>query len=343
MYSEDNVERVPVHNPGYYFALGKKQLHIITHRESLDELLKKKDLTDTEKEKYLFVKTVSDFCTNELKLSGEDTYSKIYDTGKKPIAWNLTVAPSLSLKPVKWRYPVVGEFPYIGFFDKESAEKEEKTWVSKGYDTFLRPVSAFSTLGWFKDPIYSPMLNYDAGTLAEIIIHERIHNTIFLKNQMEFNESVAEFLGSESAKYFLIKTFGKASEEYQYYMDLNSDQKLFFDFINVCDNELSEIYLLNITTAEKLRKKDLKIKELTGRYKELPFKNKGYSGYLERTDFNNAFIVAHKTYSTDQKIFSELFEYFNSDPVKMIEFLKTIPEKRDGYQFIVEFLSTHQK
>ena len=330
-------------NPIYFFKLFHGEFKIIIGSKKIKDLQKKPDLNTERKEVYAFIFEVKKFATETLELKGKDTYSKLYDTKGAPVAYNLTVVPSLSINPVRWKYPIVGTFPYRGYFSKKDAIKDENKWKKKGYDTYLRSVAAFSTLGWFSDPIYSSMLKYNKGIIAEIIIHERVHNTIFLKNQMEFNESIANFFGKKGAELFLKKKFGTGNNELVIYQNIFHDQTILYDFIDEIHFKLKELYNSDLSNIEKKKIKKNIIKKQMQIYQTLPFKNKGYKTYLTEDKINNAFIVSHKTYSTDEQIFEETYRILNNDIVEFIKLLKKIPKKDNGYQFLERFISKHQK
>ncbi|MCK4665317.1 aminopeptidase, partial [Candidatus Dependentiae bacterium] len=317
-------------NPIYFFKLFHGEFKIIIGSKKIKDLQKKPDLNTERKEVYAFIFEVKKFATETLELKGKDTYSKLYDTKGAPVAYNLTVVPSLSINPVRWKYPIVGTFPYRGYFSKKDAIKDENKWKKKGYDTYLRSVAAFSTLGWFSDPIYSSMLKYNKGIIAEIIIHERVHNTIFLKNQMEFNESIANFFGKKGAELFLKKKFGTGNNELVIYQNIFHDQTILYDFIDEIHFKLKELYNSDLSNIEKKKIKKNIIKKQMQIYQTLPFKNKGYKTYLTEDKINNAFIVSHKTYSTDEQIFEETYRILNNDIVEFIKLLKKIPKKDNG-------------
>ena len=142
------------------------------------------------------------FAADSLGLKAGRSFEYYTDIGRDTLLLLLTGARRDTLAPVTWWFPIVGSVPYKGFFDPVAARRARDGLLHDGYDAYLRPSSAFSTLGWFDDPLLNTAIVGDSVDLANTVIHELTHNTFYAPSQAAFNESFASFVGARGAERF---------------------------------------------------------------------------------------------------------------------------------------------
>lgn len=318
------------HHESVTYGLGQAagQVKVVWNAREIDKLLVDPDFPDSTKQKFRYIQSVKQFAQDSLGLNPSENYSTFYDQKNKPVLWVVTASPEFEIKAYEWSFPIAGKFSYKGFFDYQKAEKEAEILNKMGYDTDIDEVNAWSTLGWFRDPILSSMLNRSAGSLAELIIHELSHATVYRKNAVEFNENFATFVGKKGAELFLVSHFGKKSKELNNYIK-SEQRKLFFkDFMSSSTQQLIDLYAnfnQELSIEEKRKLKAEAIEEIKYRLANSSF----YSDSLEATNRlanfhpNNAYFSGFLTYHAKQNVFEDRFKNeFKGDLKAFIEAIK---------------------
>lgn len=149
-----------------------------------------------------FVMEAREFARDELAMDVGESYTSYVERESDTLALVLSAAYRDRLAPRTWWFPVVGHVPYRGFFDENAARREQASLEAEGYDTYLRPTAAFSTLGWFDDPLLSTVVGSDEVEAVTTVLHELTHNHLFVPGQVRFNESFATFVGRVAAAEF---------------------------------------------------------------------------------------------------------------------------------------------
>ncbi len=286
------------------------QMSLLNSREDYEDVLKKPDLKLEQKNKILFAQEVLSFAKNDLGLNSNGNYSKIVMLNRSYVTYVVSAAEPWSLKSYDWYFPIVGTVPYLGFFSEAEALEEEKDLKKKGLDTYQRGVSAYSTLGWFRDPLLSSMLRYDDHTLAETLIHELIHTTFWVKNSAEFNERLASFLGRKGAQIFYQKKEGKDSATSKLIADEAFDEKLFSEFITLEVKLLDQWYKELKEENRSLEAKENRIKEIQTKFESTVLKKMKTDSWsrFSQMKLNNARLVMYRTYLSDFSAFEKLWE-----------------------------------
>lgn len=310
----------------YISKLGWYQSYINFHSTPIQEVLEDQEIDSELKEKIRFVQEVKRFGEDRLGLKKTYNYTKFYET-EGPVLYVVTASEKDRLKLNIWNFPIIGKVTYKSFFKLKDALKEEEKLRKKGLDTFIQGVCAYSTLGWFRDPIFSSLLKLDESILANVILHEMVHNTIYFKGETEFNEQIATFIGNRGTIEFLIEKYGKNSEKVFLAKNYQEDDYLFSKWINEICKELSEFYDQPISRDEKLRRREEIFHSIKEKFKEIKIKLKTetYKNF-DHLNLNNAVLLAYQRYILHLGQLEIIYEYLGRDLKKFIQFLKEVKD-----------------
>ena len=187
----------------YILRQAKGQLTVLSRTESIKEYSQRQELTQQEKQNILLVEKIKKYSIDSLGYLPTKNFTTIYDQKDEAILWVITACEPYTLNAFEWKFPVVGKVNYKGFFKKELAVKECNHLAALGYDVDIRSVSAWSTLGWFNDPLLSSMLNRSKGSLCNLLFHELFHATYYAPDAVNFNENIARFIAHKATLQFL--------------------------------------------------------------------------------------------------------------------------------------------
>src|SRR5262249_39215461 len=200
---------------GYYGQAIKGQYQIFAHRQPVDKLIAAPDTPARLRTQLELLQKLRAFAASELKLPVDDHYRKYTDVHRPYVVWNVQAAPQFSLEPKSWWYPVVGSLEYRGYFSESGATNCAGRLARKGYDVYVDGVEAYSTLGWFKDPVLNTFIFHGEAELAETIFHELGHQRVFAHGDTDFNEAFATTVGREGTRRWLAAK-GDAAARDQY-------------------------------------------------------------------------------------------------------------------------------
>ncbi len=307
---------------GYGIAQGKGQFHVLWNAEPIEEVLNNSSVADSTKQRLLLVNEIRNFAFDSLGLTPTDNYTTFFDQQGKEILWVVSACDPYKFEPKEWSFPVVGTFAYKGYFDVEKAKKLATELKEDGFDVEMSPVSGWSTLGWFKDPVLSNMLEGSVGSMSNTLIHELTHGTVFVPDSMTFNENLASFIGRKGAFEFLELTYGQNSKEAIDYAARLSDSEKFTKYMVASASKLDSIYkaIESLPIDEKEWHKSSFMNSFKLTIDTVSFiKPERYKKLFHNLSMNNAGFISFLKYRERQSQFDEhLAQEFNNDLSKFI-------------------------
>jgi predicted aminopeptidase len=325
----------------YYMHSAYNQSKLVQSRQPIKKVVNSQKTKPEVRRKLQLVQDVKAFAESDLGLKKSSNYTSYVELDEPYVTYIVQAARKFELKPYLWKFPFVGEVPYKGYFKRKLADREAAQFNKDEFDTFVRGVTAYSTLGWFQDSVLSSMMRYEDHDLVETIIHETVHTTLFIKNAAEFNERMATFLGHEGMKMYYRKKDGPKSIHLIKAEDDTFDQHAFSAFITKELADLKKWYEDNKgqVTAESKAKR---LKEIQERFtKDLKPKLKTDNYFeFEKRELNNAYLLAIQTYEYSLEDFQKLWEKNGGDFHKTLEYLKTLEKTEDPASELKKFVSS---
>jgi predicted aminopeptidase len=307
---------------GYIAHAAYEEGLLLWRRKPIDTVLARGDLPPQVRERLQSVLKVREFARDRLGLNVGDSYTSISQVDKGAIAWVVMAAPRDSLEPYTWWFPIVGRIPYRGYFNKDRAEAEAAEMEQRGYDTMVRPAVAFSSLGFFNDPLLSNLLRLDRVELAGVIIHELFHRTYFLASDVMFDESAATYVGSAGAVKFSESTEGPGSADTEAARGVLDADLKFADFLNRETARLVELYKSGLPRAEILKRREPIFASINADYAQLKPRLSGLERFdLDKQPLNNAVLINYLIYFHDLDSFAKLDRIYGGnlhDTIKAI-------------------------
>lgn len=298
--------------PFYLITQGYQQVKYVFKKKSIKEILEENKVSEEVKNKLILLNQIKYFAKEKLKLNTENQFDYLLEINGNSISYIVIASFRTKLKPKEYWFPFVGNIYYLGFFDKQDAIEYAKYLETKNWDVKISGVDAYSTLGWFSDPILSYHLKKDEIDLVSLVIHELTHNTFWKKDQNDYNETLATFI-EEQGTYEYIKEFKKDNKELidKFFKKKEEEKKIQLILFNY-RKKLQELYETPLREEEILVKKDQIFQDLKNYLASIKNEFQIISlDYYIKKNYNNADFVLLNLYENQEllllfkKIFSE--------------------------------------
>jgi predicted aminopeptidase len=268
-----------------------------------------------------------------IKKFGEDhglrptrNYSTFVQLARPAAVWVMSACDPLQFKPREWRFPLVGSFTYLGWFDEMDARQyAERIGQEEGLDVDVRGAQAYSTLGWFKDAVLSTMIAEDDeafGDLINVVLHESVHATLYIEGQSFFNESLASYIADRLTRDYLKKARGAESAELKAYLNAERKQVRRESLLYQAYGQLKKLYATSLGDADKATEKKRILEALQ--------KDLGVSRPM-----NNATLIQYRTYGVGEAEFDTLYRACGRSWLRFLTSLRALRSK--------SFIETHQE
>ncbi|SRR5450830_13155 len=297
---------------GYYAQAAQGQYSLLAQAKPIDAWLADPQTSEQLRNKLQTVREIRRFAVEQLDLPDNGSYKSYVQLPRPFVVWNVVAAPALSLQARKWCFPIAGCVDYRGYYDEQEAQTYADSLAQEGYDVQVAGVPAYSTLGWFNDPVMSTFINYPDGELARLIFHELAHQLLYVKGDTQFNESYAttvEELGVE--RWLQRRDDAKLSAAYQVFA---ARRQGFLALLLKYRAQLDSNYRSGASDEEKLQRKAQLFDALRADYQQLKQSWNGFAGYDRwfAMPLSNAHLALIGAYHDRVPAFRALFQQSGS-------------------------------
>jgi predicted aminopeptidase len=296
-----------------------EEAKILSRRQPIAEVIQRPATPSEVRQKLKVVLAAREYAKDSLKLRAKDSFTTYSRLDHDTLVLVVSAAYRDTLKPYTWWFPIVGRVPYKGYFDFAAAQRDARKLYDDGFDVYVRPSDAFSTLGFFNDPLLNTTLRADSLTLANTVIHELTHNTFYAAGQAPFNESFAMFVGARGAAAFF-RSRGQESAARRVEAEWQDD-KLLARFWTRVINSLDSAYAAHPDSkAARIAARDtVYARTRTALVNEIAPQFKTINPvYAQRVTLNNAALLARRVYATDLDVFDRVYEKEHGDMKRTI-------------------------
>lgn len=281
---------------GYYAQAAHGEFTVLSDAKPIDDWLSDPGTGSKLKSRLERVKQIRVFAAQELGLPDNGTFKTYTDLKRPYVLWNVVATPVLSLKPAQWCFPIAGCVNYRGYYSKDDAQLFAAELRHDGFDVQVAGVAAYSTLGWFNDPVLSTFIQYPDAELARLVFHELAHQVVYVPGDSQFNESFATAVEEAGVERWLAE-YGDDHMR-QAHVDHKRRKQDFLTLLQQCRRALEDNYARAASSAEKIKQKEAIFQTVKEDYQVLKAAWGGYSGYDRwfAEPLSNAHLASVATY-----------------------------------------------
>ena len=312
----------------YLFHVAKGQIQLLNGAIPIPEALNSEPFTPDQRNKLLLVAQIKAFGEEELGLKKTSNYETVYPHLNRNPIYIVSASKKDRFLLQTWWFPIVGHLPYLGFFELKEAKKERERLKQEGLDVYVGRAGAYSTLGWFQDPVTMNLIDGSTPQLVNTLLHEMTHATLYVNGQGAFNEGLAVLVGKVGSFQFFEKTFGPAHPFAVKARNALADERLFSRFLNAFMTEMKNVYSLEVDYEEKIALKKAvfaayhsKFEALTKDLKTRQFVHFG------QMPLNNAYLMTVALYHRYFELFEAALAGNNGSIREMLLFLDGFSQK----------------
>jgi predicted aminopeptidase len=289
---------------GYVTRQSATHLRVLSARQPVDKAIAGGDIPAAWLPRIATIRAAKQFGVERLGLPAKDLYETISLIRPGP-TWIVTACPQDALHPVTWWFPVAGRVAYRGYYDREDADRFADGLRHQDLDVSVRPAAAFSTLGWFADPIRPSMLEGSAAYLVDLVLHEATHRLLYLKGETNFNESFASFVAQAGTLLYFREAGCEDDDICQRLVDDAADGATFAVFVEEVVAGLNEFYAREIPREDKISGREAFFTRARQRFRALSWRRDGHAWFAD-AELDNAILLSLRRYGSGQEVFADL-------------------------------------
>lgn len=312
----------------YYDQAINGQMEILRKQEPISDLVENPETSAPLRNKLLFIQTIREFAAKELHLPVNDQYLSYVALDRPYVVWNVFAAPEFSMTAKTWCFPVVGCVSYRGYFAENDARRFGDSLKQEGYDVFIGGAIAYSTLGWFDDPVLSTFLSLSEPDIAALIFHELAHGLLYIKDDTAFNESFATAVAQEGLRRWQASVNNPRG--YEKWLRKHQQHQKFTNLVLKYRARLQALYEGDLPLTAKRKEKAAVFNQMRAEFRDLKSEQGDMAAYDAWFNYalNNAQLISVSTYNNWVPAFGRMLSECGGNLEKFYERCGQLAKKK---------------